>query len=49
MINNKSEYKIHEFEVVCFGNDKAFCVCAISGQHGSGTGTYSWKPDRSDS
>ncbi|MCD8380490.1 MAG: hypothetical protein LUC95_09305 [Lachnospiraceae bacterium] len=49
-MNNESfAYKPHELEVTYFEKDSTFIVWAISGQEGSGTGTYSWGPDRSDS
>lgn len=41
--------KQHEVEIVYFDRDSSFVACTISGQEGSGSGTYSWEPDRSDS
>lgn len=49
MYEKKFEYKRHEAEIAYFDDESSFVACAISGQEGSGSGTYSWGPDRVDS
>ncbi len=49
MCEKNFEYKQHEADIVYFDNESSFIACAISGQEGSGSGMYSWGPDRSDS
>ena len=49
MNDSTLKYATYELEVIYFEDKAPFTNCAISGQEGSGSGTYSWDPVRSDS
>lgn len=50
MNNSTLKYVAYKFETIYFDEESDNSVyCAISGTEGSGSGTYSLEPERSDS